>query len=58
MIIEKKIKNQTELLGIVSAQKAEGKTDLAEFVMNRSSQAVEECISMAWETETASEVLQ
>lgn len=57
MIIVKKIKNQTELLVVVSTQKVEVKPNLTEFVMNRSSQAVEECTSMAWETETASEVL-
>ena len=57
MIIVKKIKNQTELLVVVSTQKVEVKPNLTEFVMNRSSQAVGECTSMAWETETASEVL-
>lgn len=35
IILEKKIQNRTELLALASAQKAEGKTDLAEFVMNR-----------------------
>lgn len=58
MIIVKKIKNQTELLAVVSAQKVEVKPNFTEFVMIRSSQAVEECTSTAWETETASKVLQ
>ena len=58
IIVEKKIQNRTELLTLASAQKAEGKTDLAEFVMNRGNRVVEECISTAWEMEKASEVLQ
>ena len=58
IILEKKIQNRTELLALASAQKAEGKTDLAEFVMNRGNRVVEECISTAWEMEKASELLQ
>jgi len=58
IILEKKIQNRTELLALASAQKAEGKTDLAEFVMNRGNRVVEECISTAWEMEKASEVLE
>ena len=58
IILEKKIQNRTELLALASAQKAEGKTDLAEFVMNRGNRVVEECISTAWEMEKASNVLE
>ena len=58
IIIEKKIKNRTELLALANAQKAEGKIDLAEFVMNRGSRVVQECISTAWEMEKASEALE
>ncbi|XP_020621174.1 uncharacterized protein LOC110058852 [Orbicella faveolata] len=58
IILQKKIQNRTELLALASTQKAEGKTDLAEFVMNRGNRVVEECISMAWGMEKASEVLQ
>lgn len=57
IIVEKKIKNRTELLALASAQKAEGKTDLAEFVVNRGNRVVEEVIATAWEMENASEVL-
>ena len=57
IIVEKKIKNRTELLALASAQKAEGKTDLAEFVVNRGNRLVEEVIATAWEMENASEVL-
>lgn len=41
-----------------STQKVEGKTDLAEFVMNRGNGVVEECVSTGWEMEKASEVLE
>ena len=58
IILEKKIQNRSELLALASVQKAEGKTDLAEFVMNRGNRVVEECISTVWEMEKASEVLQ
>ena len=58
IILEKKMQNRTELLPLPSAQKAEGKTDLAEFVMNRGNRVVKECISTAWEMEKASDVLQ
>ena len=58
IILEKKIQHRSELLALASIQKAEGKTDLAEFVMNRGNRVVEECISTAWEIEKASEVLQ
>ena len=57
IILEKKIQSRTELLTLASAQKAEGKTDLAEFVMNRGNRVVGESISTAWEMEKASEVL-
>ena len=58
IILERKVQNRTELLAFANAQKAEGKTDLAEFVMNRGSRVVEECISTACEMEKASEVLE
>jgi len=58
IILEKNIQNRTELLTFASAQKAEKKTDLAEFVMNRGSRIFGECISTAWEMEKMSEVLQ
>ena len=58
IILEKKIHNRTELLALASTQKAEGKSDLAEFVMNKGNRVVEECISTAWEMEKASDVLE
>lgn len=59
IILQKKIQNRTELLlAFANARKAEGKTDLVEFVMNRGSRVVKKCISTAWEMEKASEMLE
>ena len=58
IIVSKQIKTRSELLALASAQKAEGKTDLAEFIVNRGTKVVEEVIATAWEMENASEVLE
>ena len=58
IVVSKQIKSRTELLALASAQKAEGKTDLAEFIVNRGTKVVEEVIATAWEMEEASEVLE
>lgn len=57
IVVAKKIKTRTELLAHANAQKVEGKTDLAEFIINRGKKVVEEVISTAWEMEEASETL-
>jgi hypothetical protein len=57
IVIRKKIKNRLELMALCQAQKAEGKTDLAEFVFNRGKKVVEETISTAWEMEGAQAAL-
>ena len=57
IIVEEKIKNRTELLALASAQKAEGKTDLAEFVVNMGNRVVEEVIATARQMDSVSEVL-
>ena len=58
IVVSKQIKSRTELLALASAQKAEGKTNLAEFIVNRGTKVVEEVIATAWEMEEASEVLE
>lgn len=58
IVVSKQIKSRTELLALASAQKAKGKTDLAEFIVNRGTKVVEEVIATAWEMEEASEVLE
>ena len=57
-IVDKNIQNRTELLALAREQKSEGKTELAEFVMNRGNRVVEEVISKPWDMERSSEVLQ
>ena len=40
-------------MALASQQKREGKTDLAQFIANRGSKAVEEALSVGWEMENA-----
>ena len=58
IIIDKGIRNRTELLALANVQKADGKTDLAEFVFNRGNRVVEEVIATSWEMENASDVIE
>jgi hypothetical protein len=49
-IIEaKSIKTRTELLALAQEQKAEGKSDLAEFVMNRQPKVIAHVIKTTWD---------
>lgn len=52
-IISKGLRNRTDLLAFANMQRGEGKTDLAEFVINRGSKVVNELIATAWEMESA-----
>ena len=45
----KKIKSYTELLAFAREQRLEGKTDVAEFVLNRGSKVVAEVLQTAWD---------
>lgn len=58
MIVEKQIKNRTELLTLGKVQKEEGKHDLAEFIVNRGPRVIAEVIKTAWELEAALETLE
>ena len=49
IVVGKGIKTRTELLALAKEQKKEGKTDLAEFVLNRGPKAVAEALSTGWE---------
>ena len=51
--VERGIKTRVELVVLASQQKREGKTDLAQFIANRGSKAVEEALSIGWEMENA-----
>ena len=57
IVVSKQIKTQTELLTLTSTSKAEGKTDLTKFIINRGTKVMEEVIATAWKMEEASEVL-
>ena len=53
IIVEKGLKNRTDALAFAFMQKNEGKTDLAEFIINRGVKTVNEAIATAWEMEGA-----
>ena len=53
IIISKKLPDRIALMAFANAQKREGKTELAEFVMNRGTKAVNELITNAWSMENA-----
>ena len=57
IVVEKNIKDRTELMALANIQKQEGKTDLAEFVFNRGTKVVNEVISNAWVMDKAEESL-
>lgn len=57
IIVVKNIKTRTELLALVRERKLEGKTDFAEFIMNRGSEVVAEVLETAWEMEGAQETI-
>ena len=58
IIVAKNIKTRTELLALAREQKLEGKTDIAEFIVNRGSKVVAEVLETAWEMEGAQKTLE
>ena len=58
IILERGIKTRTELLALAQEQKEEGKTDIAEFVVNRGAGVVAEVIDTAWEMKHAKDKLE
>ena len=55
--VSKGIKTYVELLALAKRQKTEGKTDLAQFIVNRGKKAAEEAIRTGWEMENSEETL-
>lgn len=55
IILAQNIKCRIDLLALAHQQKSEGKTDLAEFIVNRGNKAVNELIATSWDMETATE---
>ena len=53
--VAKSIKTRSDLLALAHEQKMEGKTDLAEFIINRGDKIVDSTITTAWEMENATE---
>ena len=51
--LAKNIKSRTELLALARQQKLEGKTDIAEFIVNRGAKVVSEVLDTAWEMENS-----
>ena len=49
IIQEKSIKTRTELLALAQLQKNEGKTDLAEFIMNRQPKVIAQLLKNTWD---------
>lgn len=58
IVVEKGIKSVTELQALASEQKREGKTDLAEFIVNRAPRVVSDIVKTAWDMENANATLQ
>ena len=49
IIQQKSIKTRTELLALAQQQKNEGKTDLAEFIMNRQPKIIAQLLKTTWD---------
>ena len=58
MIVENGITTRAELLVFADEQSGEGKTDIAEFVVNQGSRVVAEVLQTAWELKSAKENLE
>lgn len=58
IITKEKIKTLLEVQALAAEQKKEGKTDVAEFLVNRTPRAVADIITTAWEIENAQETLE
>ena len=57
IIVDKKLKSVVELQALACEQKKEGKTDLAEFLINRTPRVVADILNSAWQIENAQEKL-
>jgi len=53
LIVRKGIKSRTELLAYANEQKLTGKSDIAEFIVNRGPCVVSEVLATAWEMTNA-----
>ena len=58
IVVDKGIKSVTELQVLASEQKSKGKTDLAEFIVNRTPRVISDVVKTAWDMENAKATLQ
>ena len=58
IILAKNIKSRTELLALAREQKVEGKTDIAEFIVNRGAKVVADVLATTWELENSKDNLE
>ena len=56
--LSKNIKSRTELLALAREQKCEGKTNIAEFVVNRGAKVVADVLATTWEMENSKDNLE
>ena len=54
-IVKQEIKSETKLLAIANEQREEGKKDLADFVLSRSSKSLNDLIQQTWKMKKASD---
>lgn len=57
IILAKNINSRTELLALAREQKLEGKTDIAEFIVNRGAKVVADVLATTWELENSKDNL-
>ena len=58
IVLHHGIKSHLELLVLAEEQKREGKTDIAEFIINRGPQVVARVLDSAWEIKNSKETLE
>ena len=58
IVVAKRIKTRTELPALAREQKLEGKSDIAEFLVNRGWKVVGEVLETGWEMEHAEKTLE
>ena len=58
IVIEKGVKSVMELKALGNEQKHKGKTDLAEFIVDRAPRVVSNIVKTAWDKENTEATLQ
>lgn len=58
IVVEEQIRSVMELHALAREQKSQGKTDLAEFILNRVPRVISDIVKTAWDMENAEATLQ